>query len=243
MADDQLRSQIKQLGNAPPDQTESSSTPESLKELPVKSLTDSTPQHSVENDSRFQTSQGIMNQVQKEGRHEDRQHSVDGMDPRHKHDREKHPRNADATPQGPTHEQEDSSLEQPGAYPSSQRTRPHVLLVEDNAINQRIMYRKLGSKGFNVTTANNGQEAVDAVRKAPKPSTGDKGAFDVVLMDQEMPIMDGNTATKEIRKLEAKGEIERVPILGVTANVRGAQQDEMVSSGMVSGLPFGPLCN
>ena len=132
-------------------------------------------------------------------------------------------------------------MERPGAPLSRQNTRPHVLLVEDNVINQRIVYRKLGSKGFNVTTANNGQEAVDAVRKAPKPSSGDKDAFDVVLMDQEMPIMDGNTATREIRKLEAKGEIERVPILGVSANVRSAQQDEMVSSGMVSGHPVGPL--
>jgi CheY-like chemotaxis protein len=44
--------------------------------------------------------------------------------------------------------------------------------------------------------------------------------------------MDGNAATKAIRELEDLGEVERVPILGVTANVRGAQQDEMLSNGM-----------
>jgi len=44
--------------------------------------------------------------------------------------------------------------------------------------------------------------------------------------------MDGNTATKELRELERKGEIKHVPILGLTANVRGAQQDEMKHSGM-----------
>jgi len=111
-------------------------------------------------------------------------------------------------------------------------TRAHVLLVEDNVINQKIVYRKLEAKGFNVTTANNGQEAVEAVRAAPRPSTGEKGAFDVILMDQEMPVLDGNGATKRIRELEQGGEVERVPILGVTANVRGAQQDEMLASGM-----------
>lgn len=47
-----------------------------------------------------------------------------------------------------------------------------------------------------------------------------------------MPVMDGNAAAKELRELERKGKIEHIPILGVTANVRGAQQDEMMHSGM-----------
>ncbi|KAK4898790.1 hypothetical protein LTR49_027743 [Elasticomyces elasticus] len=58
----------------------------------------------------------------------------------------------------------------------------HVLLVEDNAINQRIVHRKLQSKGFRVITANNGQEAVDAVQKAPRHSKPGDGGFDVILM-------------------------------------------------------------
>ncbi|EME47082.1 hypothetical protein DOTSEDRAFT_69150 [Dothistroma septosporum NZE10] len=110
--------------------------------------------------------------------------------------------------------------------------RAHVLLVEDNIVNQKIIFRKLETKGFNVTTANNGQEAVEAVKAAPQLNTGDKKAFDIILMDQEMPIMDGNAATKAIRQLENDGQLERVPILGVTANARGAQQDEMLKSGM-----------
>jgi signal transduction histidine kinase len=65
-----------------------------------------------------------------------------------------------------------------------QASRAHVLLVEDNIINQRIVFRKLEAKGFNVTTANNGKEAVDKARNAPKGSSGDKGAFDIILMDQ-----------------------------------------------------------
>ncbi|KXT11729.1 hypothetical protein AC579_5034 [Pseudocercospora musae] len=130
---------------------------------------------------------------------------------------------------GPAEEQ---TSKRPVASLNRADSRAHVLLVEDNIINQRIVFRKLESKGFNVTTANNGEEAVQSVRDAPKLSSGDKGAFNVILMDQEMPKMNGNTATRAIRDLEARGEIERIPILGVTANVRGAQQDEMLTSGM-----------
>ncbi|KAF2159624.1 hypothetical protein M409DRAFT_29943 [Zasmidium cellare ATCC 36951] len=115
---------------------------------------------------------------------------------------------------------------------NQQGSRAHVLLVEDNIINQKILYRKLEAKGFNVTTANNGQEAVEAAKSAPRPDSGEKSAFDVILMDNQMPVMDGNEAARAIRKFEKDSNLERIPILGVTANVRGAQQDEMMESGM-----------
>lgn len=116
--------------------------------------------------------------------------------------------------------------------PRQNGDRARVLLVEDNVINQRLVHRKLESKGFSVTLANNGQEAIDAVREAANSSGNGQGAFDVVLMDQEMPVVDGNTATKEIRGMERSGEVQHVPILGVTANVRDVQQDDMIESGM-----------
>lgn len=90
-----------------------------------------------------------------------------------------------------------------------------------------MVFRKLKQKGYSVTVANNGREAVDTLVSAPKLSTGEKGAFHICLMDMEMPIMDGNTATKIIRELEKQGEIERIPVLGVIANVRHEQQPEM----------------
>ncbi|KAL1581741.1 hypothetical protein WHR41_09503 [Cladosporium halotolerans] len=108
----------------------------------------------------------------------------------------------------------------------------HVLLVEDNLINQQIVCRKLKAKGYVVTTANDGKEAIDLATSAPKLSTGDEAAFDICLMDMEMPRMDGNAATKAIRELERKGAIEYLPILGVTANVRSEQQDKMKAAGM-----------
>ncbi|KAK3066761.1 hypothetical protein LTR53_016749 [Teratosphaeriaceae sp. CCFEE 6253] len=117
----------------------------------------------------------------------------------------------------------------------------HVLLVEDNAINQRIVQRKLQAKGYRVTIANNGQEAVEAVRKAPKSAGGEQGGFDIILMDQEMPIMDGDAATRAIGEMVRRGEAARVPILGVTGHVReGGEQPAAVPPGMdgVIGKPF-----
>lgn len=142
---------------------------------------------------------------------------------------------------------------------SKPRTAPptHVLLVEDNTVNQRVLKRHLGSKGFRVTTANNGQEAVDAHKmrlddqdeKDQRQETGDDlatdaGQFDCVLMDQEMPVMDGNTATMTIRRNERShwgdNEKHRVPIIGISANAREEQRQGMIQAGMdnVISKPF-----
>jgi CheY-like chemotaxis protein len=107
-----------------------------------------------------------------------------------------------------------------------------VLLVEDNIINQRILRRKLEAKGFKVKTANNGREAVDAVYRISTTEGDAATVYDVILMDQEMPVLDGNSATKEIRELEAQGYVSHVPIIGVTANVREEQKADMRSAGM-----------
>lgn len=116
----------------------------------------------------------------------------------------------------------------------AERDKTHILLVEDNVINQRILKRKLEAKCFKVTTANHGREAVDAIcSSTAKESEHDHApVFDIILMDQEMPILDGNGATREIRKLEQDDGVMRIPILGVTANVREEQKDDMVSAGM-----------
>ncbi|KAJ5762470.1 uncharacterized protein N7511_005852 [Penicillium nucicola] len=97
-----------------------------------------------------------------------------------------------------------------------------VLLVEDNFINRRIISRKLGARGFAITEACNGQQALEMSRNT---------SFDCILMDQQMPIMDGNAATKAIREIEEETG-GHVPVLGVTANAREAQQEEMMSAGM-----------
>ena len=99
------------------------------------------------------------------------------------------------------------------------------------------MKKKIESRGFNVTTANNGKEAFDMITAR---SSEHKPPFDCVLMDQEMPVMDGKTASREIRKFEDENDLPAVNIIGVTANVRQEQQSEMTEAGMndVLAKPF-----
>lgn len=235
MAHDELSSQVKQLGNTSPDEMNPDFMPESLKDPPVESGSESAPNPTGKRDARYLKTVEIAESVKEPTANEyggAEGTSASGKEPARPTDsplREKS--NQDG--REPNSEELD---DRPDAPPRQRTTQPHVLLVEDNVINQRIVYRKLGAKGFNVSTANNGREAVEAVQRAPKPSSGDAEAFDVILMDQEMPVMDGNAAAREIRKLEDQGAVERIPILGVTANVRGEQQDEMVNSGMVRRL-------
>jgi CheY-like chemotaxis protein len=113
-------------------------------------------------------------------------------------------------------------------------SRRHILLVEDNVINQRVVQRKLFDKNFRISTANNGCEAVEFVTAAFCKESEQQGeAIDMVLMDLEMPIMNGNAATAQIRELEREKRREaRVPILGISANVRQEKLQEMLNHGM-----------
>ena len=81
-----------------------------------------------------------------------------------------------------------------GAFPASDQTQgfagEKILLVEDNELNTEIATEILGEYGFKVSTAENGQEAVEKV------SAAEPGAYDLVLMDIQMPVMDGYEATK-----------------------------------------------
>lgn len=123
-------------------------------------------------------------------------------------------------------------------------SRPTLLLVEDNLINQKVLRRQLQSRGFEVFVANNGQEAIDAVKERGEMfqdnTKSEHNYFDCILMDQEMPIKDGNAATMEIRELQEDGQAGRSPILGVSANVREAQTTSMREAGMdeVISKPF-----
>ena len=84
-----------------------------------------------------------------------------------------------------------------------------VLVVEDNEVNRMIARQTLQSLGLDVVEASNGQEAIAALARLE---------VDVVLMDCQMPVMDGYTATREIRRRETEIESRRVPILALTAD-------------------------
>ena len=85
-----------------------------------------------------------------------------------------------------------------------------VLLAEDNVVNQRVAAALLATIGHRVTVCNNGREAVEAVLG---------GHFDVILMDIQMPVLDGLAATAEIRALPDRAKAA-IPILAISANVR-----------------------
>ena len=104
---------------------------------------------------------------------------------------------------------------------------PVVLVVEDNLINQRVLQQQLTREGFTTVVANNGQEAVDMVMNSTFSKMAAEHAQDisVVLMDMEMPIMDGTTATKVIRQVEHVGKATKhIPIIGISANARPEQR-------------------
>ncbi len=107
-----------------------------------------------------------------------------------------------------------------------------VLLAEDNKINQVVVANLLRKLGMEVVTANNGQEAVEAIRQAD---------FDIVLMDIQMPEMDGYQATMEIRKMKDIRKRE-VPIIALTASAFLTEREKARLFGMNDhvGKPFSP---
>lgn len=105
-----------------------------------------------------------------------------------------------------------------------------VLLVEDNIINQTVLKKQLQKAGCTVDVANHGLEALGTLTEK---------RFDVVLMDMQMPVMDGLTCTAEIRKRQERGLIPSpLPIIAVTANVRQEQIESALAAGAVSDITF-----
>ncbi|MBF0273547.1 MAG: PAS domain S-box protein [Magnetococcales bacterium] len=96
-----------------------------------------------------------------------------------------------------------------------------VLLVEDNDMNQELAMDLLSGVGMEVVVAGNGQEALDRLRADDR--------FDGVLMDCQMPVMDGYTATREIRKNPAW---DRLPVIAMTANAMAGDREKVIAVGM-----------
>lgn len=107
-------------------------------------------------------------------------------------------------------------------YPRAPLTpRSRVLVVEDNRINQALFLDQLTQAGFSAFAASNGREGVEAVAR---------GGFDAVLMDMQMPEMDGIEATRRIRAAERGGQ--RIPIIGMTAHTGTVIRKTCLEAGM-----------
>ncbi len=112
--------------------------------------------------------------------------------------------------------------------PVSTRT-PRVLLVEDNPVNLMVGQRLLGVLGITCDTASNGEAALMRMSAS---------RYDVVLMDCQMPVMDGYTATQRWREgEEASGEGRRLPIIAMTANAMAGDRQKCLDAGMDDYLP------
>jgi CheY-like chemotaxis protein len=112
----------------------------------------------------------------------------------------------------------------PAAPVGNATSRPlSILLVEDNALNQRVASLLLSRDGHRVTVANDGQEALDRLGEAD---------FDLILMDMQMPVMDGLTATRRIRDDERQSGHDRRTIIAMTANAQNSDRSDCLAAGM-----------
>jgi CheY-like chemotaxis protein len=101
------------------------------------------------------------------------------------------------------------------------RALPRILLAEDNVVNQKVACRFLEKLGLQVDVAQDGQAAVNAWRT---------GRYDLILMDCQMPVIDGYEATRQIRAQELQGK--RVPIIALTAHAMKGADADCTAAGM-----------
>jgi two-component system, sensor histidine kinase len=107
--------------------------------------------------------------------------------------------------------------------PEKKWTGVRVLVVEDNPVNQQVAAAMVSHFGSRVDVAGTGKEAVEAVSRK---------SYDIVLMDCEMPVMDGYEATRIIRESESGSNLPRIPIIALTAHARAEDRDGCLKAGM-----------
>ena len=127
----------------------------------------------------------------------------------------------------------DVTVEEPEAGLSAEMGQAlRLLVVDDNPVNRELLCALLESFDIDIDTANDGVEAVEAAARGP---------YDLILMDVQMPNMDGLTATQRIRAAQAPGA-RRVPIIALTANILPEQIARCLEAGMDDhlGKPINP---
>ena len=126
------------------------------------------------------------------------------------------------TPQTPVHLESKSKIQSEDPQQIIHNAKTSVLVAEDGEDNQRLMVHHLTRAGMKITVANNGHEAVDLAIAAQKQGR----APDVILMDMQMPVMDGYEATEKLRSLGWRGAI-----IAITAHAMNGDRDRCMKSG------------
>jgi CheY-like chemotaxis protein len=132
---------------------------------------------------------------------------------------------------------------QPNKDQAKQRQKSdiNILIVEDNAVNQKVLRQQLSKLGYSVAVADNGLDCLSYLEntrhwRAATTSTSTSTPsthISMILMDVEMPLMDGLTATSQIRAWEKEGRISsHIPIIAVSANARPEQRESAMQAGM-----------
>ena len=109
-----------------------------------------------------------------------------------------------------------------------QRSNARLLLAEDNPVNQEVALGMLEMLGYRADVASDGQEVLEALARV---------SYDLILMDCQMPRLDGYEATRTIRRQEQAGPKQRIPIVALTANVMAEDRERCLAAGMDDYLP------
>lgn len=118
-----------------------------------------------------------------------------------------------------------ASDEPPSSSGQPPVVRGHLLVAEDNPVNQLVVRSLLEKAGYSVEIAENGAEAVQRYRDAP-------ASYSLILMDCEMPVLDGFEATRRIRAHEQREHLARIPVVALTAHVLDSHRLEGMTAGM-----------
>ncbi|KAI4836100.1 hypothetical protein E4T44_08450 [Aureobasidium sp. EXF-8845] len=152
-----------------------------------------------------------------------------------------------ANPSLPSIINSDLSPQQDKSDQAKQRQKSdiNILIVEDNVLNQKVLRQQLSKLGYSVFVADNGLECLSHLQntkhwrgptpttKGTSPTSTSPSTISLILMDIEMPLMDGLTATLQIRTWEKEGKISgHIPIIAVSANARQEQRDLAMQAGM-----------
>ena len=136
--------------------------------------------------------------------------------------------NVSANPQQMVRERDQQPQSEVGLTEEDRKTT-HVLVVEDNAVNQQIALKTVRKLGFSVNAVWNGQEAIDYVFGEHTP---DRPKPDIILMDVQMPILDGYKATQKIRRQKETPKLTSVPIVAMTASAIQGDKEKCMKAGM-----------